>query len=153
MSRIGLERHRRRPQSQEISAPHAKSEELSPPHAHPQTESSHYHIANRPRCASQQTLAAHVRFGSKADMVSIKRDVRHSPKSGHSAARRGCLVCARIGVIISAELIVQPNRRAVVAYCLALRVRTSPSNQRDGLPFAQQPAPPLRHNLYQCRHR
>jgi hypothetical protein len=33
--------------------------------------------------AQQQSWAAHVRFGSKADMKLCNRDVRFTPKSGH----------------------------------------------------------------------
>jgi hypothetical protein len=35
-----------------------------------------------------------VRFGSKADIASIKRDVRFSPKSGHSAIGKACPLSA-----------------------------------------------------------
>jgi hypothetical protein len=43
-----------------------------------------YH--QRLRSASQQILAADVRFGSKADVTLLNFDVRFAPESGHSAA-------------------------------------------------------------------
>jgi hypothetical protein len=39
--------------------------------------------------------AAHVRFGSKADIEAVSADVRFTPKSGNSGS--GCLLCAKSG--------------------------------------------------------
>jgi hypothetical protein len=41
------------------------------------------------------SLSANVRFGSKADIASIKWDVRFTPKSGHRSRRRECPLCAK----------------------------------------------------------
>src|SRR5262245_62120853 len=38
-------------------------------------------------CIASQVTARYVRFGSKADMCSAKRDVRFTPKSAHPSAR------------------------------------------------------------------
>src|SRR4029077_4735849 len=39
-------------------------------------------------------MAANVRYGSKADIGDNSGDVRFTPKSGHSAARLECRLCA-----------------------------------------------------------
>jgi hypothetical protein len=39
----------------------------------------------------------HVRFGSKADIASVKLDVRFTPKSGHCRATGACPLCAKRG--------------------------------------------------------
>jgi hypothetical protein len=44
--------------------------------------------------ARQQSRTAHVRFGSKADIRSKKRDVRFTPKSGHRNSASRCPLCA-----------------------------------------------------------
>jgi hypothetical protein len=45
--------------------------------------------------ATRQFLAAHVRFGSKADITRDQLNVRFTPKSGHDQARLGSLLCAK----------------------------------------------------------
>jgi hypothetical protein len=47
--------------------------------------------------ARHQSKAAHVRFGSKADITSIQRDVRFTPESGHSPPRSQCPLSAISG--------------------------------------------------------
>jgi len=42
-------------------------------------------------------LALDVRFGSKADIWATVRNVRFTPKSGHSARRRQCPLSANSG--------------------------------------------------------
>jgi hypothetical protein len=47
--------------------------------------------------ARQQSCAAHVRFGSKADIRQLGTDVRFTPKSGHRIAGAGCPLWAKSG--------------------------------------------------------
>src|ERR1700756_1362654 len=49
------------------------------------------------RFAARQFLAAHVRFGSGADIVRASADFRFAPKSGHSPTQSGCLLWATSG--------------------------------------------------------
>ena len=42
----------------------------------------------RGRFAQQQSWAAHVRFGSEADIEALPPDVRFTPKSGHYAPQQ-----------------------------------------------------------------
>ena len=51
----------------------------------------------RGRFAQQQSWAAHVRFGSKADIAEYETNVRFTPKSGHSLRRPSCPLCAKSG--------------------------------------------------------
>jgi hypothetical protein len=54
---------------------------------------------NEACCASRQKWTANVAFGSKADIASIERDVRFTPKSGHCRATVGCPLCAKSGLM------------------------------------------------------
>jgi hypothetical protein len=45
--------------------------------------------------AGQQSEAAHVRFGSKADIGACPRDVRFTPKSRHWNSVSKCPLCAK----------------------------------------------------------
>src|SRR5262249_42109456 len=47
--------------------------------------------------ASQQKGAAHVRFGSKADIGAPPSNVRFTPESGHRNSVLECLLCAKSG--------------------------------------------------------
>jgi hypothetical protein len=51
----------------------------------------------RGQFARQQSQAADVRFGSKADIGLPVIDVRYSPKSGHQLSALGCPLCAKSG--------------------------------------------------------
>jgi hypothetical protein len=61
---------------------------------------SHYvHIErdeHQPLCITAN-FTSHVRYGSKADILGDLRDVRFTPKSGYSAARLRCPLCAKSG--------------------------------------------------------
>ena len=48
-------------------------------------------------CASPRNAAAHVRFGSKADICSAKSYVRFAPKSGHCVVFEECPLWAISG--------------------------------------------------------
>jgi len=56
-----------------------------------------YFAAGRADAARQQSWAANVRFGSKADIEAPPSDVRFTPKSGQGSARPWCPLCARSG--------------------------------------------------------
>src|SRR5215469_8861981 len=49
----------------------------------------------REQFAGTQSRAAHVRFGSKADISACLQHVRFTPKSGHSSTQLPCLLCAK----------------------------------------------------------
>ena len=49
--------------------------------------------------ALQKSWAAHVRFGSKADIPLRRCDVRFTPNSGHRGQTVGCLLCAKSGLL------------------------------------------------------
>jgi hypothetical protein len=56
-------------------------------------------MGQRDPFATQQFLAAHVRFGSKADIALGPRHVRFTPESGHSLRRRRYLLSAKSGLM------------------------------------------------------
>src|SRR5690242_16741773 len=56
----------------------------------------------RDQFAQQQSLAAHIRFASKADIEARPRRVRFTPESGHRRAALGCPLCAMSGHCSSA---------------------------------------------------
>ena len=51
------------------------------------------------QAATQRSLAAHVRFGSKADIEAHPRNVRFTPKSGHRVSALACPLCAKSGLL------------------------------------------------------
>jgi hypothetical protein len=54
-------------------------------------------MGQRDPFATQQFLAAHVRFGSKADIAVRPRNVCFTPESRHSSAQLPCPLCAKSG--------------------------------------------------------
>ena len=51
----------------------------------------------RGQFARQQSRAAHVRFGSKADIAECETNVRFTPENGHWNSVAACPLCARSG--------------------------------------------------------
>jgi hypothetical protein len=49
------------------------------------------------QCSKAALHGVNVRFGSKADIASIKRDVRFTPNSGHWPSALECPLCAISG--------------------------------------------------------
>ena len=58
-----------------------------------------FSMIGRPKLRKLRHLnpAANVRFGSKADMTALSRDVRYTPNSRHGLERVGCPLCANSG--------------------------------------------------------
>jgi hypothetical protein len=72
-------------------------DELAPFHGLPQAEEmTAYHI-EWSCCAVQQCRKADVRFGSKADILVLKCDVRFTLQSGHHLSRLECPLSANSG--------------------------------------------------------
>ena len=63
--------------------------------------------------AQQQSWAAHVRFGLKADIEEGATDVRFTPKSGHWDSAAKCPLCAK------RDIMQRSNRIAPIGACTA----------------------------------
>jgi hypothetical protein len=59
--------------------------------------------------------AAHVRFGSKADISVALFNVRFTPKSGHWLSMLGCLLCAKKRTLCSAQAAIRSEIRLLIA--------------------------------------
>jgi hypothetical protein len=87
----------RAPRAATDPAPEQRNE-LMPPSVPLRLRLTPYHSA-KSDCASQQIQVADVRSGSKADIATIKRDVRFTPNSGHWNSAARCPLCAKSGLM------------------------------------------------------
>jgi hypothetical protein len=83
------------------SRPTKNTKKFPPPHIRPRLRRRHpigsneyFDRGSKGLPATAGGCAAHVRFGSQADICAAKCHVRFAPESGHSAVRLDCAPCA-----------------------------------------------------------
>jgi hypothetical protein len=96
--------------------------------------------------ARQQSLAAYVRFGSKADIALGLRHVRFTPKSGHQLSALGCQLCATCGPNSCIRKSRPIPMRSFMAFCSTKEVGPTVSTSHQA---ALRPRSPITVTVWQ----